>query len=1011
MNNPIQRGKKAWEGALELAKNCLSGIDRAAARVQEELLGKQELPELALPGGGEFDLNSELVRPILASSPEGESRDSTTTDLNAQQTLLEERFGIDRGALKALDRETLGILARLIQKGPCAARLSIRILNAVHRTSPSREREALRKLDSYPGRLDILEDFLNQIGHDDPFIATARAQVIVLPIRDIPHGAKVSEDPVGHRERVRGTSGHIITGMIYCAYDPDSPPTSVGFFSKRQAVMRPFESFNPERFSTKKSTEVQQRRSQLAQEILENLTLLDLEQQPELVEELGSPLIARNLAVYRELQAAIAAYKEQADAIMYGGQITISTIERFRVRTDLGGSFLSWFQRQIEADVDLPEGIRIAYENFVDPNVDLSPAEERDIVRGLLAYQRLHSFISKETVFSGIEADLKEYDALSQNDPLRLDARVEAARRMLQESAAGGESEMRVSELGAVLSLSGMTEFRRAMNARELALYGGTFERAIQHFKGLMIKDGRWREDCLQESVPMKRLKLTLYGAKIGVENESDLDKRAVLTQQDFKAIYDAIFHFTISSGDDRRFLCAMPIPHFREMVARVVVAYRKAAYLDAALAEYQAANTSQGEPPPLNREDIGDALADWKPVLIFGNNLKPEEVFMREERLAGNKVWRLADLATCANCRGLGNEHFRKLLPQIEREAGAGLFLDAHEPLLKEVYPRAELFLPASELTEVIEQASEVLSLPLVRPVELNMKNFLRLPFLSALEVEEVKLFAKFKDKVEGLGLNHSAEQEALKQRLKAVRCCNVLRGQIGTIDEAHAPHLILREEPFAKFAGEITEGSAAYFNPSILAERLDQLDRDFISKDQLPGGWSEKLKLLCSKEAMEALRSQGLGLVDRDTWVIAQYFQHSYMYYIERKLVDTVQTMRTEVDPQTTMPAKGFPHWIGPTYHFYWKTVEAETYPHIGFGSLYKNLRISDLLNPDDPERRKQFIDYLNWMRSKESFPAHTKAIATEIIRLAKTPGPFPEQKLTDWLRAHDQEWKQES
>jgi hypothetical protein len=709
MNNPISQIKDGWSQMMDLARGAIHGLDQLATSVEKGLLGDAPPLQFAFSGANAPDLSAELSQPLHSTRRRpADGPASGAPSLETRRKALQEGFGVDAGALKALDAQGVDRLVALVTAGPATARLTVRILNAVHHSSPSREREALQRLAEYPGRLDILEDFLNQIGHDDPFVASARAQVLMLPVSELPPGVRIAEEgcedaPAAKagrvKERARGSSGHIVTGVIHCAYDKDSPHNSVGFFAKRQAVMRPFESFCPEKFGGERERETRQRRQAVQRELLGDVTLADLEQDPDLVREIGSPIIARDLTVYHELQRAIREYKEQLDTLVYGQDIVVSAIENYHVRTDSGGSFLGWFHRQIEEERPMPAGIRIAYESLVDASIHLEPEQERDYIRGLLAYQRLHSYVSKDTALAGMRSDLEEYDRLPEGDPHRLNAHVEEAKRSLQEIAAGGESEMRVSEFGAVLSLSGLTEFRRSMNGSLLERYSQDFYRALEHFRDLMQSGGRWREDCLQESVPMTRLRLSLYGAKIGVEDQykSHEQKLALLTQKDFRAIKDALFYQMVTGSDAERLLCSLPIARFKELVERVVVAYRKAAVLDRELEAHLTERRAKPLPDlQIDRADVGEALSAWKPVLPLGNGYKPAEAFMEAERSSGKAVLPLSQVVGCAKARKLGGQELRQKMPQLERESGAGLYDSAMEETLTTIHALAERFTPA---------------------------------------------------------------------------------------------------------------------------------------------------------------------------------------------------------------------------------------------------------------------------------------------------------------------------
>jgi hypothetical protein len=1031
MNSPIEHIKAGIENVIELAGACFESIDQVLSSAEREILKRLDIwqPQVALSGASGPDIFADLNAPLNSVKqtegeiPSGKGGAGESTGLDSRKAALSEKLGISAGTLKKLDSEGMDCLLKILTSGSQKAELTIRTLNAVHGSSPGREKELLEKLAGYPGRTDILVDFLNHIGTDDPFRATERAQVIVLPVSQLPPGAAVtveengkSENDAGESSRprdkhtVRGTSGHIITGMIYCAYDKDSPPESIGFFSKQQAVTRPFETFNPGKVDTEKTGSTRRQRQSRIKEILGDIDLGDLERNPELVKEIGSPVIARDLTVYHELKEAIREYKEQFSSLLYGEEITLTAIESLKVRTDPGGTFLGWFHRQIEAGHDLPEGIRTAYESLQNPVVQLDPAEERDYVRGLLAYQRLHSYLDIEAALGGLRDDLAEYDKLPSNDPLRLNSQIQTAKHRLQEIASSGVSEIKVSDFGGMVSQGGLNEFRSKMNERQLNRFGTEYNQALKHFEFLMLKEGSWREDCLQEAVPMDRLKQSIYGAKIGVAEEHHPDdrKRAPLTQKDFRAVKDALFYRTVTTNDQQRLLSAMPIARFREMVEGVVVAYRKAKYLDAQLEAYQTqeGGTAQGS-AGINRQEVGSALEDWKPVLPLGNKLKPAENLGSDDAASAEERLPLDRVVACVRDRSLGVPEARKNLAQMEVNAQAGLYAERDEENLRELSTAARLFMPAVDLQEQVATGNEILASPLVRPKSFFISDALSRQFLNANEVKAVQELAGFKPQFDELGLENNEANRSLQKKERKYFMASLYDGAVVEAPDGKGRHLQLRKTEYHQFSGEQSTGQVIYKDPAVLEQKLTEIERDYVSVDSLPRETVEKIKALCSSRGGEALKAQGLNLVDDETFNTARFMRATSSNYISKAFLQTVEGIPFDREAAQSAKRSRTPgRRIGPSLHFYWKNVEGREIPYFGFRP-HKGRPVGEVVNELNSQPGRNRMSFFSRFIPSRDFLPHVKEIAKKIVELNKKGQAFPEGKFIDWLKGQEARW----
>jgi hypothetical protein len=842
----------------------------------------------------------------------------TSTPDRAQniRNLLKE-LGLNKTGLSKLSDDSVTKLAILLQSQGQRSDLIAAMFNAVAETAPDRytTRETLTKrlerfvaiVDGYRGSFPILRSFIIQLGQQNPFIAAERAQITVLPEK---------------QNNVRGASGHILSGVTYMTYDPEVPTSTTGFFSGKQAIVQIFKAWHPERLDEESKRCVRDRRHKqlrkaLGEIDLENLTLSEIEASPDVKGEIRSHIISRNLAVYDELRKAIEQCKTHLSSLIYGGDIVLPGLNSLKVSQDPGRQFFGWFEDHFRENENAPIGIKIAYQSIVDEDIALTPEEEAHYLRGLLAYQRVNSFIDKETALGGLVRDLKEYDALTVDDELRLNPAIEKARTNLQAAIQTTPTELSIAEFASMLENAAMVQFRQAMNRRILDSYREEFEAALKLFDFVSFEKDTWREDALGDSVPMERLKRHLYGAKVGVEKSwygSD-KKRAALGQADFRHIMDAQFLKRLIVQEEK-LLNAQPIEQFRAMVEGVVVAYRKAKFLEARLTEYGTTPDGLQVVQTLNREDMRDTLDNWKPVLPIGGTYKPAERWFNHTGEPKPTLRTLSEIAVRITDRksyffsptSTHKDEFRDKymghIAEIEQFANAGLYRPDMDPIWRTIESKIASFVPTSEHRELLDRAVRLYSHPMVfRSYEVTMATLSR-KFLTPQEFKNITTFVEVEAGLTEVceGYNAAALGE-LRARLGDRLGANLLEGGVRTLNDGKK-QLTLRELSFASFAGAVkaepryTTHLGEYLNPKLLTAALDSLDESYISTKELGKDWIQRAKTLCSKEGAAVLSNAGYALVDRPTFLAARDVRIWDSYYVTKDLADEVNRL---------LPSKG--------------------------------------------------------------------------------------------------------
>jgi hypothetical protein len=546
----------------------------------------------------------------------------------------------------------------------------------------------------------------------------------------------------------------------------------------------------------------------------------------------------------------------------------------------------------------------IAFTSLRDPDIELSEEEERHYIRGLLAYQRLNSFINKGVALHGLVSDLQVYDALLVEDPLRLDPAIEMARAQVKHKLAQPDTELTMTAFSELLEVAAMVTFRSAMNARVLDIYGEELTQALAHFDFVSFENGTWREDARGDTVPMDRLKRHIYGAKIGVAKVTDsVDrKRALLSQADFKHIMDAQF-LTRLISEPAKLLNAKPVSEFKEMVEGVIVAYRKALFFDAELRKFKESVT--GAAVTWNPDDIGESLAAWKPVLPFGGKYKPSESWglettgpkpiitdLREvvRRFKDGKSEVLASAQ--AGSMSKLNQDYEKWSVEVNTYAEIGLYLPEMDHLWRRIATEVQQFTPAAQLEELINTAVQLAADPMVvLPLgyllpEQDILLMLNKRFLSARDIKTLQDFISAKDQI--ASVSHGFGRADLVEIRKQINTLNLHNAIIYKGFEGRYPSgkgkLSLESRPFRAIAGATTHPKLSwisYYDPRVagegvnkrtLKQKLDSIERSTVTTASLGSEWCVRARKLCSQAGKAALDSHNFLAVENATYRTAQ-------------------------------------------------------------------------------------------------------------------------------------------
>jgi hypothetical protein len=812
------------------------------------------------------------------------------------------RCGLSKAGLVKLDKSSIQQLAVIIEGAGSKAALTLKMFNAVAETSPEQLQKLVATMQGYAGSLPILNTFLMQLGTWDPFLATSRAKIDVLPHRSF-------------TEIARGASGHVLKGVTYCAYDEQFPGTTTGFVSGKQAITKILEAFNSERIGVAKRSVVTERRNSALKDALseiniEELTLNDFDANPRLARELGRNLITRNLEVYNELRSAIELCRANLARFAYGDELLLAKSQSLKVASDIGRTFFGWFESHFEENQNAPVGIKIAYLSLRDPDIELSQEDERRYIQGLLAYQRIHSFINKSSALGGFLKDLESYERLKADDPLRFDPGIEQARRVLQGRMARSDQELTISEFGALLDNAAMVEFRREMNQRALAGYEAELSEALKKFEFVSFEGGAWRDDALGDAVPMARLKQHLYGAKIGVVRSSDTvsDKRALLDNSDFRHIMRGQFLWRLIP-EREKLLTARPVAEFKEMVEGIIVAYRKVKYLEQQLAKYQIERNDSSA--SFNLEDVGDALKDWKPVLPIGRQYRPCEVWGEGEDSFKPEISDLREVSVRLRAVGTSlfpssaaarpsklGDKYRNARVSCDLYAAAGLYDPKMFDLWRGLERKVRGLKITSDLEDKLNQATRLLINPIAkllpwRAIAYGQKTedvvtrLLNQSYFTDQHERLLDSFLELRNLVDELsGCFNTSELAQIDQRIATLNLDRAVIYEVAFSQTQDGLKQIALSDK--KFLDMVRDARAK--DPRALETVLKAIEEQTVSVASLAPDWNQRAKRLFSGSGTALLRSKGFAPIDRRVYDIAQGFGLDPVARVSRELANIV-------------------------------------------------------------------------------------------------------------------------
>lgn len=762
---------------------------------------------------------------------------------------------------------------------------------AVAKSQPEKLPELEQILASYTGDPRLLEIFLQRFGSDNPYEAAARAELKEVRFR-------TPEELKERGELAVSESGHRLLQQVYLLQDRYSGELWKSGFQAIMKIMQAFGSGEQKEYYQRLGEKAEKQQVRTTGDLVTSLE--EVLQDPDRLTAVQSVTDRRKifhiLGLNQELQKRLLLLEE----LRYGQSLPEEQSEFLHlVGSEKGGTFLGWFERELEQEPNqLPEAIREMYLTLKTKSLLLDEKDYRQILSCLLVYAANHRYIRTEAAIGSYKQDFnylltlpRDHELFKKHGPLQVS----------EIDGLLSQPEITFLEAARIFELYPIDKVRLEMN-KTYAHQFPEFSLTLEELKPLFVKDGAWLEDSLDVSLPLTRLKKTLYFA--------------ALRRDDFLPVRDLLRVQTLAPGE--RMWKALSMREFKKKVDGVAVAGRKIASLRGRLER-------NGVTVP-DWEKAEELAGYWKQYGLRGEHDLVEN-FAAEHGLSYAEFWkRFAVLQRRVYLPGkapdIAKEERRH---QAAREVG--LYSPKLFSSLLPVLEEAKQLTPYEEALSLCGKAKIVLANPLVQnpevvfiPAEtaeyLTPEEMTVLHTLAALEKrlsesdeQEGKKEEKEGEGKEGRNLSSLlAQREELQNRIfyrghiepgkqEKQQEKPEKRGRLVVERDKYHDAPACYEQIFLRYHRGGEALNLHLFQAAGLQPHLQQYQA-YVPAAELanPPDFLLKIKFLTSRNAQPLLAKAGYALSRDVSWENAQDLRPQH--YVHPDLPKTVEEMYTELE-----------------------------------------------------------------------------------------------------------------
>jgi hypothetical protein len=723
-----------------------------------------------------------------------------------------------------------------------------RMKTAVAQDEPGKVGELDKILSTYTGDYRILKQFLELFSSHNPWKASSQA-VLKQAVFRTPTEMRTEGEIYGV-----SVSGHKLTDQIFVlthTYDP----TRV-WRSGSRAITKILEAFGTEEqkepFTSKGKERIEHRKKAQAEICLKEVvqTLEDVLKNPDLIDNVQSRNDRLKVHHILELDEELKRRLLQLDKVVYGNTALMDTdTSTHLLALDKGGMLMGWFERQKET---LPKAIRDIYTTIVNPMISI-PEEERKFMFGsLIAYAAGHMYVKKEAIVGNYIQDLdfimkelpEEHPIVKQYGKPDLTA----IRHLLP------KNEITLLEATTIFDIYPVDEVRRGINQHYFYKFQKEIEPLIEKLTPLFIRGGKWREDCYEDSVPLGRLKSSVYAA--------------ALCGEDFHAVRDWLRLKTLTQNHETRFYQAQSLKEFIQHVDSLIIASRKLVSLEQTLRD----NKIEIEDPE-NIEEI-----KLPKILLHGKD------YSTAERFASGEGITLTEFVKRCDYGEKYSKEWKKLRGKVAEAQRAGLYSEKVIKDLRPLLDRVKQYIPYKQKQVEVEtatnfvEANESRGRALLHHIGMWGLPKLTQPYLTPEECERVNKIISAKAELEQLEQTVPNLVELLERR-KELRGTLVYHLDKST-GEINSRFYDTREEPRIKLQ------EIEFTNPLDLEQHLNAFTANAVLLASLSQKWWSKFDYLISRDFYGNF-SHGGTVLQKE----ANHCRGSWPTYLHSELVQEVE------------------------------------------------------------------------------------------------------------------------
>ncbi len=740
-----------------------------------------------------------------------------------------------------------------------------KIATAVAETSPERAGQIDKILKEYDGDPRLLNLWLERFNSDNPWEACRNAKLVQAIFR-------TPKEMREERDIVRSESGHELRDELFVvthAYDPKRT-----WKSGSQALTKIYQTFGTEEQQEVLTAEGRERRQQrrrgLSDEALQSVvrTLEEVLDDPNRIEDVQKHTDQAKIIAILGLDEELRRRLSQLDRVVYGNMAFVEQDSKtFLVAADRGGMFYGWFERQLEK---LPIPIRDIFTTVRNPAVEI-PDDERSFMLGsLIAYAASHMPIRREAVIGGYQKDLDFIMGLPKEHPLVQQygtPQLEKVRHIL------AQHEVSMVDAVRVMDTYPVDVIRKEVNKAAYEKYQDEFRYIIEKLEPLLITNGKWREDCYGESIPMERLKKSVYFA--------------TLARDDFKAVRNLLRLKTLAPGE--RMYQAVAMEEFQGMLDEVLLAARKVQSLQKRMdADGMIVDNPEDA---FNMEDGFSAMERWLARILSklpkGSHYDIIEHFAAQYRLPFDELILRAD-TMLPKKSDLGKIWWKRRSPlMLERESG--IYSKKRMNELSAVTEMARQCVPYEAWREKVEEALRIQS-----DERVQSSNFFggwpigKRPYLTMEEQQRILELLRVDEILKAQEATLGEKVGEILDRRKALLSLPLYRGNTQDFISMEMRHYDRGQEPKMAFGG------VKILDVANLPEYMDRTLASYTTLEELQE-WRNKLRYLISRNGERKLAVVGI----RNSTPQAYYAVKSMEGggYVENSFVRAIEELYTRI------------------------------------------------------------------------------------------------------------------